>query len=80
MTVKERIKKFIEAEKISISTFEKGIEVSNGYINSISKNIGIDKLNLILEKYPKLNLEWLITGKGEMYKPSLPTITEVPKV
>ena len=82
MTVKERIKKFIEAENISIATFERTIEVSNGYINSISKNIGVDKLNLILEKYPNLNLEWLITGKGQMYKPQPPSypITQVPKV
>nr|WP_314289618.1 S24 family peptidase [uncultured Capnocytophaga sp.] len=68
MNVKERIKRFIESEHISISAFEKAIDVSNGYINSISKNIGVEKLNVILEKYPKLNIEWLITGKGEMLK------------
>ena len=68
MNVKERIKRFIESEQISISAFEKAIDVSNGYINSISKNIGVEKLNVILEKYPKLNIEWLITGKGEMLK------------
>ena len=42
-------------------------------MNSISKNIGIDKLNVIVEKYPQLSLEWLITGKGEMLKSTLPT-------
>lgn len=73
MNVKERIKKFIDHEGLSISAFEKTIEVSNGYVNSISKNIGIDKLNVIVEKYPQLSLEWLITGKGEMLKPTLPT-------
>ena len=70
MNVKDRIKKFIDHERLSISAFEKTIEVSNGYVNSISKNIGIDKLNVIVEKYPQLSLEWLITGKGEMLKPS----------
>lgn len=73
MNVKERIKKFIDTEGLSISAFEKSIYTSNGYINSISKNIGIDKLNLIIEKYPNLNLEWLITGKGSMYKTALLT-------
>jgi len=68
MNVKERIKQFIEAQNLTVSAFEKEINASNGYINSISKNIGIDKLNTILEKYPKLNVEWLITGKGEMLK------------
>jgi hypothetical protein len=68
MSVKERIKKFIKAEKMNVSDFEKSIFVKNGYINSISKSVGIDKLNLILEKYPNLSLEWLLTGKGEMLK------------
>jgi hypothetical protein len=66
MNVKERIKKFIKHNEMSISDFEKSIFAGNGYINSISKNIGIDRLNLILEKYPNLNLVWLITGNGEM--------------
>jgi transcriptional regulator with XRE-family HTH domain len=68
MSVKKRIKIFIESQKMSISEFEKSISVGNGYINNISKSIGIDKLNLILEKYSNLNVEWLITGKGEMLR------------
>ncbi|WP_370409021.1 hypothetical protein [Tenacibaculum dicentrarchi] len=66
MTVKERIKEFIKYKKITVRAFEKDIKASNGYINSINKNIGIDKLQLIIEQNPILNLEWLLTGKGEM--------------
>jgi hypothetical protein len=33
--------------------------------------MGIDKLELIIEKYPNLNIEWLLTGKGEMLKPDI---------
>lgn len=68
MTVKDRIKVFCKAEKITISAFEESIGVSNGYVNAISKSIGIDKLNTIIEKYSILNIEWLLTGKGEMCK------------
>ena len=57
-------------KKISISEFEKSINVANGYINSISKGIGTDKINNILEKYPNLSVEWLITGEGSMLKGS----------
>ena len=78
MSVKERIKRFIEAEGLSAAAFEKEIGASNGYVNSISKSIGIDKLNLVLEKYPNLNLEWLITGKGTMLKNK--TLSTTPKV
>ncbi len=53
---------------MSITNFEKSIEASNGYINSIKNNIGKDKMIKILELYPNLNLEWLLTGTGEMLK------------
>ncbi|WP_181256212.1 S24 family peptidase [Aurantibacter aestuarii] len=54
--------------KITNSAFEQSIDASNGYINSISKSIGIDKVESILEKYPNLNIEWLLTGNGDMMK------------
>lgn len=66
--VKERIKLFCETEHITISSFEKKIGVANGYVNSISKSIGIDKLVKLLEIFPNMNIEWLLTGTGEMYK------------
>ncbi|MDR1729958.1 MAG: helix-turn-helix domain-containing protein [Prevotellaceae bacterium] len=69
MSVKERIKEFIKSKKMTISDFEKQINVANGYVNSISKGIGTEKIEIILEKYPNLNIEWLITGTGEMLKP-----------
>ncbi|MCG9911881.1 MAG: S24 family peptidase [Flavobacteriales bacterium] len=53
---------------MTISEFEHSIGVSNGYVNSISKSIGIDKLETIVEKYSNINLEWLLTGKGFMLK------------
>ena len=68
MTVRDRIKTFCKAENIAVSTFEKSIGASNGYVNNISRSIGIDYLNTLIEKYSKLNLEWLLTGKGTMYK------------
>lgn len=68
MSVKNRIKEFLEAEGITVSSFEKMINSANGYVNSISKSVGVDKIQLILEKFPHLNLEWLLTGKGSMYK------------
>ena len=63
MSVKERLKSFIRDEGLSIRAFEESINVSNGYVNSISKGIGSDKIEIILENYPNLNLEWLLTGK-----------------
>lgn len=71
MSVKERLKEYLKYEDISIITFEKSINASNGYVNSISKSIGIDKLDTIIENYPNLNIEWLLTGRSTMLKASL---------
>ena len=68
MSVKHRLKIFINNEKLTVSDFEKSINVANGYVNSISKSIGIDKIAIILEIFPKLNIEWLLIGKGKMLK------------
>jgi hypothetical protein len=68
MSVKERIKIFCKNRGISISEFEKTIKASNGYVNSISKSIGLDKIESLLENYPNISLEWLLIGKGEMLK------------
>jgi len=66
MSVKDRLKEYLKSESIATIAFESSIEVANGYVNSISKSIGLDKLNLIIEKYPKLNIIWLLTGNGSM--------------
>src|SRR5690606_40891162 len=68
MSVKNRLKEYIKYKNMAISDFEKSINASNGYINSINKSIGLDKLSLLVEKYSNLNLEWLLIGKGEMIK------------
>lgn len=68
MSVRERFKIFIKYSNLSVSAFEKSISASNGYVNNISKTIGSDKLEVIAEKYPNLNLSWLTLGEGEMLK------------
>lgn len=67
MSVKDRIKEFAKIKKINVSAFEKSIDASNGYVNSISKSFGLDKILKILEVYPEINLNWLLAGIGPMY-------------
>jgi hypothetical protein len=68
MNVKERLKDFIRSNEMSVIEFERSISVANGYVNSISRSIGINKIVTMLEKYPNINIEWLLTGKGTMLK------------
>jgi phage repressor protein C with HTH and peptisase S24 domain len=44
--------------------------VSNGFLDKAGTN-GADKCEIICYQYPDINLEWLITGKGEMLKPNI---------
>lgn len=67
-TVKGRLIQYIKYKGISQRKFENVIEVSNGFINNISKSIGADKLNRISIQYPELNTSWLLTGQGEMIR------------
>lgn len=53
--------------------FENYIGVSAGYITNMLKKDGAVSSDVMIklnEKFPELNLEWLITGKGEMIKHS----------
>ena len=70
LTVKERIKLFLQYLNIGQNKFEAKVGWSNGYINN-TKNISADKLSYVVNEYPQLNLNWLITGKGEMIDPSV---------
>lgn len=68
LTINERIKKFCEYKRIAVSKFEKKSYLSNGYVKSIKKSLGSEKLDNILNAFPELNREWLLYGEGEMLK------------
>lgn len=65
MTIKEKIIQYLEYKLVSKSNFYKKIGVSNSFLAS-GKTIGSDKLILIRDNYPDLNMNWLIFDDGEM--------------
>ena len=69
MNLNDRTKLFVKSQQITMKAFERSINASNGYINNITRSISLEKIDLIVEKYPILNIEWLLTGKGDMFKP-----------
>lgn len=70
-TTKERLIEFLKSENIGQNTFEKKVGWSTGYINNIKSSIGSDKISSIIKEYPLLNIEWLLTGEGEMIKKTI---------
>lgn len=63
---KERLKRFISEMNLTNAAFEKSLGLSNGYINSMRKGLGYDKLELLSNTYVDLNIGWLLTGEGKM--------------
>lgn len=74
MNVKERIVRYLKFHKIKQGEFCEQIGVAKTYINSIRSSISPEKLSIIGEVYPDLNLGWLLTGEGSMLKEDLPVI------
>jgi transcriptional regulator with XRE-family HTH domain len=67
-TVKERLKAYIKSIGISDTSFCNAINVSPGFIAGMRKSIQPDKLEVIADLYPSLDIGWLLTGRGEMIK------------
>lgn len=74
--VKERILEFIGSTGLSVKSFEERCKLSNGYISSMRKSLGDEKLNNVLKEFPELSREWLLYGEGEMLKTSTAEQTE----
>ena len=65
--MKERILQFIEYKRLSKNKFYKETGLSNGILDK-QGGISSDSLEKIYCVYPEINLDWLLTGKGEMLK------------
>lgn len=66
-----RLKQFLSAENITQAQFADNINVvraSVSHVLSGRNNPSYEFIRSIMVKYPKLNIEWLMFGKGKMYK------------
>jgi len=71
MRIANRIERFIIANGLNLSEFDKSIGVANGYIGKqIRKDgsVGSHIIEKIISAYPAINVRWLMTGKGEMFE------------
>lgn len=77
----KRIKQYLDSKGIRVSVFEREIGFSNGSFASQLKNdktIGVDKLEKILRIYTDINVEWLLTGRGDILKQDILNEERVP--
>lgn len=66
MNVNSRILEFVSAKGLSVAEFERLCGLSNGYVRKVKDSLGKRGLADILRRFPDLNSDWLLTGKGEM--------------
>lgn len=70
----QQISKIADKENITIGALERKIGASKGVLSrAIANNTDIQAkwIQLIVENYPQINAEWLLTGEGSMYKSAI---------
>ena len=66
-----RLQQFLAAENISQASFADSLNVARAGISHIlagRNKPSYDFLAALMNRYPRLNIEWLMFGKGKMYK------------
>lgn len=67
----KRLLQFITAEGISQTKFAETLKVTKASISHIlsgRNKPGFDFIESIALHYPEFNIDWLLTGRGKMYK------------
>ena len=81
-----RLLQFLQAENITQAQLADTLSVARGSVSHIlagRNKPGYDFLESLLLHYPTLNLDWLMTGRGKMYRSEdeeqdLPLILKTP--
>lgn len=71
--MKQRLEQFLSAENLTKAQFADSINVARAAISHIMagrNNPSYEFIVNTMAAYPSLNIEWLLRGKGKMYKGS----------
>ncbi|MBQ5983660.1 MAG: helix-turn-helix transcriptional regulator [Bacteroidales bacterium] len=77
-----RLQQFLDAENITQSQLADSLGVARAGISHIlsgRNKPGFDFIEGLARKFPDLSIEWLITGKGRMYKSAAVSAPEEPE-
>lgn len=76
LLMKGRLLQYLRYRGMGQNAFEEMCGLANGVINKINLGIRSDKLALIAEKCPDLNIRWLVTGEGKMLTENSPYVKD----
>lgn len=87
MTINERFGEILKYKKVSIKQAANLMGKTEVYIRKLlraGESFGMEPFKIILNSFHDINGEWLLTGEGEMIKPSEETrsinLPEVPEI
>ena len=67
----QRLQQFLSAENLTQTQFAERLGVAKASVSHIlagRNKPGFDFIESLSRQFPNLNLEWLISGRGKMYK------------
>jgi len=69
-TMKKRLFEMADFQKLPIDRFEVACGLQRGSISNLSENecLSSEQLTKIIGSFSFFNIEWILTGKGEMFK------------
>lgn len=76
-----RLQQFLAAENISQAQLADSLNVARAGVSHIlagRNKPSYDFLTSLMLKFPRLNLEWLMFGKGKMYKDAVEPVVNTP--
>lgn len=69
MGEKDKIKQYLDYKGISKNKFYSLTGLSMGFLDS-GTSMGADKVKIIINKFPDININWLVLDRGEMIAPA----------
>lgn len=68
ISLSERISLFIANKGLKVAQFERLCSLANGSVSKMGENTRRSTLEKISNAFPELNINWLLTGEGEMFR------------
>lgn len=79
---KDRLKAIVDDKRLSFREFDRITGYSHTNLaNAVAGRTTYPKIDLLFaigEHFPEVNLDWLVMGRGEMYRQSTEVLSEIP--